>query len=139
MITQQEWVLKTVLKCGTLDLPMLDDIQYDIGDIVDVLIEDDALSLNSILDEVFRQGQDDLQSAYDEVLAEMHIELEDNPDNAEIEAQIAELEALNIDADMRWYTNCLDTNVYLENLEIYRQYLESEIETIETNMGFSFS
>ena len=139
MITQQEWVLKTVLKCGTLDLQMLDDIQYDIGDIVDVLIEDDALSLNSILDEVFRQGQDDLQSAYDEVLADMHIELEDNPDGEEIKEQIAELEALNIDADMRWYTNCLDTNVYLENLEIYRQYLESEIETIETNMGFSFS
>lgn len=60
MIKQSEWVLMHLLKCGQCDLPILDDIEYDLDDILDELVENNDLSLSSLIRAVFQKGVDDL-------------------------------------------------------------------------------
>lgn len=54
-------ILSKILKCGYFDLDMLEDIQYDLNDIIDNLIKEDLLSLGSIISEVFYKGISELQ------------------------------------------------------------------------------
>jgi hypothetical protein len=56
MIKQSEWVLMHLLKCGQCDLSILDDIQYDLDDILDELVEENNLSLESLIRTVFQEG-----------------------------------------------------------------------------------
>ena len=74
-------LLAHLLNCGTDDLSILDDIKYDIIDIVDDLSDDYFTpSLNNIIHEVFRKGIGELDdyirdTKYD-IIAELRI-LED--------------------------------------------------------------
>ena len=56
MLTTQECILTYLLNCGTADLSMLDDINYDLDDILDELVENNCLSLNNLFESVFRKG-----------------------------------------------------------------------------------
>lgn len=60
MIKQSEWVLMPLLKCGQCDLSILDDIGYDLDDILDELVEENNLSLTSLIRAVFQKGVDEL-------------------------------------------------------------------------------
>lgn len=60
MIKQSEWVLMHLLKCGQCDVSILDDIEYDLDDILDELVENNDLSLSSLIRAVFQKGVDDL-------------------------------------------------------------------------------
>jgi len=60
MLTTQEYILTYLLNCGTEDLPMLEDINYDLDDILDELVETGRLSLNNIFEGVFRKGISEL-------------------------------------------------------------------------------
>ena len=60
MIKQSEWVLMHLLKCGQCDLSILDDITYELDDILDELVEENNLSLTSLIRAVFQKGVDDL-------------------------------------------------------------------------------
>ena len=55
-IKQSEWVLMHLLKCGQCDLSILDDIEYDLDDILDELVENNDLSLTSLIRTVFQEG-----------------------------------------------------------------------------------
>ena len=59
MITVKESILTYLLDCGTADLEMLEDIGYDIDEIIEELQESDALSLNEIFRVVFRKAGED--------------------------------------------------------------------------------
>ena len=135
-LTQQQCILTKLLNCGSCDLEMLEDIQYDLDDLLDDLEENNNLSLNSLFDAVFYKGQFDLREAYDNLLADLNAEIENDED---VQRQIEELEELDVNKDMSWFTNCQDTHVYLENYNTYMKYLEDEIRKIEDNMGFEFS
>ena len=132
MGANQNTVLMAVLECGTSDLCMLDDIRYDLGEIVESLLSEGIKpTLNSILGEVFRKGTEEMAQFISDRLCEPH---EDDS-----EETMAALRSLDPERDIRWYCNCLDTYVYFEqNEEIYRQYLEYEISIVEENMGYSF-
>lgn len=54
-------ILSRILKCGYSDLDILEDIRYDLNDIIDNLIEENLLSLSSIISEVFYKGISELQ------------------------------------------------------------------------------
>lgn len=131
MINQNS-VLMAVLECGTDDLSILDDIGYDLGDIVEGLIAGGIRpTLNAITGEVFRRGVEELTQRINDRLCE--------PEDGDNDEAKAELQILNPKKDINWFCNCLDTHVYfVKNEEIYREYLPEAIKDIEDNMGFSF-
>lgn len=65
MLTTQECVMTKILDCGTADLSLLDDINYDLDDILDSLMENNCLSLNNIFQEVFVKGAEELQEEFE--------------------------------------------------------------------------
>lgn len=132
MGANQNIVLRTVLDCGTDDLCALDDIGYDVGNIVEnLLAEGIKPTLNAITAEVFRNGVEELTQLVSERCCE--------PNEVDDEETLEALRSLNPERDIEWYCNCLDTHVYfVRNEEIYRKYLSEEIKTVEDNMGFSF-
>ena len=60
MLTTQQCILTHLFNCGTSDLCMLDDINYDLDEILDDLVENNCLSFNDLYRAVFNKGIDDL-------------------------------------------------------------------------------
>lgn len=142
-----EDVLMVLLECVRQDLHVLDDVRYDLGDIVDELIADGIKpTLNVITDEIFRRGQCELVEAVEDAIKERKNQQTDTYDTEEGEAEydrlqeeIDELESLDSEGDMNWFCNCLDTSCWFSgNEEIYRKYIPGAISNIEENMGFEF-
>ena len=71
MIKQSEWVLMHLLECGQCDLSILDDIKYDLDDILDELVEENRLSLENLLIAVFNKGVDELYDLATKVIPEI--------------------------------------------------------------------
>ena len=131
-MSNQNIVMKAILECGTDDFCVLDDIGYDLGDIVDnLLAEGIKPTLNAITGRVFRQGVEELTQLISDRLCE--------PDADDSEEVLTAIRSLNPEKDIGWFCNCLDTHVYfLQNEPIYREYLADEIAQVEESMGFSF-
>ena len=71
-MVNQNAVLKTVLECGMDDLRMLDDIGYDLGEIVeDMIARDIKPTLNAIMGEVFRKGVEELEQLINDRICEL--------------------------------------------------------------------
>lgn len=59
-------LLFVLLDCGSLDISILDDVGYDLGDIAVELQEEGVnVTLNNITDAIFRKGQDELKGTSD--------------------------------------------------------------------------
>lgn len=139
-----EDILLVLLECGSLDLRILDDVGYDLGEIVEELQTDGIKpTLNIITGEIFRKGQLELTGAVRDAIDERKNQ-KDNMEEGEAEydrlqEEIDELESLNPWEDMGWYCNCIDTSCWFSNNEeIYRKYIPDAISNIEDNMGFEF-
>ena len=65
-MTTQELVLSKILNCGTADLNMLNDIDYDLDDIIQDCIDNGDLSLHGIFRGVFYMGAEALQNIFDD-------------------------------------------------------------------------
>ncbi len=138
---------QAILDCGSLDLNILDDVEYDFYDIVERLrMEDIPVTLASIVTEIFLQGISDINKALEEVIEETEIDLvnakidEDEALINELEDKLENLKELEPDTDIEWYFNYLDTSIcFTNNSEIYRDYLSEVVEEVETNMGFSIN
>ena len=142
-----EDILMVLLECGSLDLRILDDVGYDLGDIVEELSADGIKpTLNAITDEIFRRGQCELVAAVEDAIQERKDQQAETDDTKEgeteydrLQDEIDELESLNPEEDMDWFCNCLDTSCWFSNNEeIYRKYIPEAISNIEDNMGFEF-
>ena len=147
-----EDLLRIFLDCGSLDLSVLDGIEYDLCEIVEELYAEGIRpTLNAITDAVFRIGQMELAEAVAEAISrrkEEQYEIDEaaapDPDTApeeyaRLQSEIDELEMLDPEEDMGWYCNCLDTTCWIDEHEsIYRKYLADEISEIEERMGFEF-
>lgn len=151
-----EDLLMVILECGSLDLKILADCQYDAEEIVEDLKANGIhISLNNITNGIFEKGQNDLRKAVDEKKEEVEEEIEsllDEKDNEEdrkeknrikaelkkLEAVLLQLESLDPVDDMQWYCNCLDTSCWLHKYETYKEHLSDEISRIEDEMGFDF-
>lgn len=139
-------LLMSLLECGILDLSILDDVGYDLGDIADELIgEGIKPTLNAITGEIFRKGQEELREKLKDAIEDVKQgmeEAEDEEDAEEYEKlkeKLEALESLDPEEDIDWFCNCLDTSIWFrENEEIYREYLSNEISDVEDNMGFAF-
>lgn len=65
MIEQSKLVMMHLLKCGSCDISMLDEIEYNLDDILDELMEDNRLSLENIVVEAVFKGVGELQELID--------------------------------------------------------------------------
>ena len=161
-MTMQECILTKILNCESADLSLLEDINYDLDDIIDDLMENNDLSLNSIFREVFRAGARDLQEEYEmqkdeikerilEALEEekeeciksgemTEKELEELEEHKELvnDLELLENEELNPEEDLDYFINYMDTHVFMKNLEFYRRWMEKEVDSIEYKMGWNF-
>lgn len=61
MIEQSKLVMMHLLKCGSCDISMLDEIEYDLDDILDELTENNCLSLENIVWKAVLKGTDELE------------------------------------------------------------------------------
>ncbi len=143
-MTGTESLLCCLLDCGTLDLGILDDVGYDIGEIAEDL-QDNGIkpTLNAITGEIFYKGQQALIEKLEEKIGELESERDDYDEDSEeyetLQEQIDELECCDPERDIEWFCNCLDTSIWFsDNEEIYRKYLADEIKEVENDMGFEF-
>lgn len=143
-MTGTESLLCCLLGCGTLDLDILDDVGYDLGEIVEDLQSNGIKpTLNAITDKIFLKGQQTLSEKLQEKLDEMAQERDgydgDSEEYEGLQEKIDELESCDPDEDVDWFCNYLDTSIWFtDNEEIYRKYLSDEISEIEDDMGFDF-
>lgn len=141
MGANQNAVLMAVLECGTSDLCMLDDIGYDLGEMVEEMIAGGIKpTLNTILGDVFRRGVEELEQLINDRICELEAVCNERDPDEDEESTLATLRSLTPWSDISWHCNCLDTGIYFcENEEIYREYLPEEISRVEDNMGFSMT
>ena len=155
-MTKQEEILTNLLDCGTSDLELLEDIEYDLYDILEYLKEYGSFNINSIFRKVFEKGAIDLNYAFiehkeeirEQILEEIQTTKEEYPDyDLENDEDYQELvndlylldnEKLNPIEDLDYYLNWQDTHVYMKHIEFYRKYIPDVVDTIETNMGWDF-
>lgn len=155
-MTKQEEILTNLLDCGTDDLKLLEDIEYDLDDILEYLKECGSFNLNSIFREVFNEGAINLNYAFierkeeirEQILEEMKTvkeeypdyDLENDEDYQELENDLDLLDSGKLCPmeDLDYYLNYQDTHVYMEHIEFYRKYMSDVVDTIETNMGWEF-
>lgn len=152
MLTTQECVMTKILDCGTADLSLLDDINYDLDDILDSLMENNCLSLNGIFQEVFIKGVEELQEEFknqkEDIKAEILYKIEENEaenlteteEHKELISDLALLESgeLKPENDLEFYLNYQDTHVFMKHIEFYRRYMENTVDDIEYKMGWFF-
>lgn len=152
MLTTQECVMTKILDCGTADLSLLNDINYDLDDIIDSLMENNCLSLNGIFQEVFIKGAEELQEEFknqkEDIKAEILYKIEENEtenlteteEHKELISDLALLESgdLQPENDLEFYFNYQDTHVFMKHIDFYRRYMENTVDDIEYKMGWDF-
>lgn len=136
-MTGRESLLMAILDCGTDDLCLLDDVQYDWADIFNRL-EDDTHDLNSVLREVFQVGYECIQAAVDARICELEfIELNERELDDDEAAELALLRDLDASDDFVSYHNYLDTHVWCRcHMDTYKKYMKEALEEFEEHTGF---
>ena len=141
-MANRDTVLMAVLECGTLDMSVLDDVQYDLDEIVDELFAEGLRpSLNLIMQEVFRKAVEEMADFVEQEI-DATTEVQKNASDCEwavyLNEKLGALRQLNPLEDIDYYCNCLDTSVYfVKNEDLYREYLPEAVEAIERHTGFS--
>ena len=152
-------ILQTIFGGGSLDWNMLDKCEYDFEDIYEDMkmfcssYED--FDFNSILlgaidlykyhiqdkiDEKITETESDLKELeryIDENNGNVDIEYVD--DKKRLEQQLEDLQKLYATDDIEYFTNYLDTSIFILNDEIralYKKYLEEEVEKENELIGF---
>lgn len=139
-----ETLLCAFLDCGRLNLSILDDVNYNLGTII-VRLQNEGIkpTLNAITDSIFCEAVVELAERLGEKIIKLESECdeydEDSNEYKELQEQIDELECCNLENDVDWFCNYLDTSIWFSNNEeIYRKYLKNEIAEVENHMGFEF-
>lgn len=139
-------LLCSLLDCGVLDLEILNDVQYDMREIVDEIADIGVpVSLNVVTDMIFRKGQEELEDAVLEALRDARERLDEAEEAGQGEEtgrlmdEVSELELLDVANDIEWYCNYLDTSIWFAgNERLYRERFGDMIGRIEQKMGFEF-
>lgn len=154
-------ILMTMFGGGTLDWEMLDKCEYDFEDIYEDMkmfcssYED--FDFNSILlgaidlykyhiqdkiDEKITETESDLKELeryIDENNGNVDIEYVD--DKKRLEQKLEDLQKLYASDDIEYFTNYLDTSIFIVNDEVralYKKYLEEEVEKENELIGFCY-
>lgn len=142
MTSGRDSLLCEILHCGTLDLAMLDRVEYDWCDVLDQLDwPGNGMDFNLLMRGIVSCGIIGLREAIDDRIAELEaIELNERELDEEEAEELKVIRALDPDEDVESYHNWLDTHVWFEKHgDEYREYLADAIEEFENNTGLNFS
>lgn len=156
MITFKEEMLMNLLDCGSADLSLLEDINYDFVDVRDEVesfttIQD--MKFNDILVGAIYIFMNNINEIIENKVKEKEEEikyLEDRLDYVaygkrdlmEIEIAKEDLEKLNelyVYDDIEYYCNYLDNSIYIvdeDKKAIYKEFLSKEIDEENEKLGF---
>lgn len=142
MITSREDFLMQILRCGVLDLKLIDDVGYDWCDILDSDVFENGVpfNLNNVMRLVFEYGFSQIEAAVDSRVDY----LEDTEKTYGLsDSQAEELEALrtlNPMEDFTSFHNYIDTHVWCErHKEIYQKYMEEALDEFADGTGFEIT
>lgn len=159
MFTTQECILMKLLNCGSADLELLEDINYDLNEILEDLMENNDLHINSIFREVFIKGARDLQAAFEENKEDIRQDIIDSMEvfknellkegyseedvyitvgYEKLQADLKLIDNLNPVDNLAYDLNYLCTSVYMKNIDFYRKWMSEKVDLIEDNMGWEF-
>lgn len=160
--------MTTILDCGYADLELLEDIKYDLDDIILELKKNNDLSFNNLLIDVFERGamelkeefnlqKDEIKQTISDLLQGKKDELISSADSELSDEQLEELlendegyqellsdlnlindNELNPEYDIDYYCNYIDTHVYIRHLGFYQKWLPEFLDSVEDNMGWPF-
>lgn len=135
MISNRDDFLMTVLECGRDDLSLLDDVNYDWGNILEDGLSD-LRGINGVMYAVFEYGIARINDSISDRIADLSARGEEL--DIEEKKELEELQTLVPNEDIRSYRNCLDTSVWAENHgAVYRKYLSDALEDFRYGTGFS--
>ena len=145
MVTNRDDVLVALLDCGNLDLSILDNVEYDLCEIIyDLRHEGIRPTLALIMGEVFLKGVSDMKGYIDEMIVSTRGESKDAMLDGDHETasrcarKLAALHKLDPEEDIAWDFNYIGTDIgFVKNEEVYRQYLPDAIKAVEDGIGFS--
>lgn len=140
MITSREDFLMTLLHCGSLDLKLIDDVNYDWCDILDdTLLEGDIerLKINNVMRAVFSYGLLQIKDAIEDRVAHLKGVAETKGLKGKQAEELRALQVLNVDDDFESFHNCLDTNIWCEKHgDIYKKYMSKALDDFAEGTGF---
>lgn len=144
----RDYLLTDLLRCGSLDLKLLDDVGYDWCDII---VDYEGLfyalkecqkrkevGLNHVMWLVVEYGKEKLEEAINDRICELEAipnerELDENE-----EKELKALNTLNPYEDVESSHNCLDTHVWFEqNGRVYKEYLSEALDEFANGTGFN--
>lgn len=134
-------LFKAILDCGADELSLLDDSGADLFKVVERMrVEGQKITLNGILEEIFREGIFRMNEAVKE--ARKRLESEEDAGTL-TKAEYEQLEAIrqnNISpqSDFTYYVNCLDTHLNCDSSkkEVYEEMFEQEMQNLMDYTGF---
>jgi hypothetical protein len=137
MITNRDYLLTTLLDCGTLDLKILDGVEYDWCDLVDR--REGVPDINTLMYDVFQMGFDDIQTRVNDRICELEaVELNERDLDEDEEQEKAALSELNATEDFESFHNAIDTHVYCVNhWDTYTMYMKEALDEFRDNTGFT--
>lgn len=138
MVSAKDDLLMTVLRCGTLDLEMLEGVHYDFDEIIDQLngLPLQEAGFNGLMRAVVNVGIIHIRRAVNDRLCELEaVQMEREWDEDEAE-EYQSLKMLDPDNDIQSYHNYLDTSAWFERKgEVYREYLREAVDNFVENTG----
>lgn len=149
-------ILMTLFGGGTLDYEMLDKCNYDFEDILDMIkgfTTIDEMDFDDILIGAIDVYKNNIQNAIDNKIKELEDDIKylehrldyvgyGKSDLYEIEGKKQDLEKLNTiyaNDDIEYFTNYLDTHIFIndeETRKIYKEFLSKEIDEENEKIGF---
>ena len=141
-LTNRDYLIMELLKCGEGDFGMIDGVGFDMCDILDELkdwADLEHLTLNQFLRAAYNLGIDCIQEAITARITELEAAREKDLYHFGIKKQreLEDLKRLKPNNDFDAYFNCIDSGAWFEhNEEIYRKYLPEAIDAFEEGTGF---
>lgn len=128
-------LLSELLDCGTSDVDILEDVEYDISDLVeDCNMGFGKVTLNGLMMSAFAFGLRDFRKSIDERIEEL--ESAESLTKAE-KKELKALKQLDPENDAESFHNYQDTSIWFnENKELYEKYCQKECDEFEENTGY---
>lgn len=135
----QQDLLCAILNCSNNDLNVIQYCQYDYYTIINDCYqnveendEENKLSLNGLIKSIFNLGIAEIEQYIDSRIAEIEF-------NEDDQIEYNSLIKLNPDEDIEKDINFSASGIYfINNQEIYGEYLSDVLTNVEDKMGFEF-
>ncbi len=137
MITSREDFLMTLLKCGQLDLQLIDGVEYDWCDILDNAELNGNYTLPAVMSAVFSYGKQQIEEAIEYRISYLEDTEKNYGISDEQKEELTALRALDPYEDLEEYHNYIDTHITcIEHKDAYRKYLQKELDDFAEGTGY---